>query len=118
MSSNKGKPGSGKSPLGKKPRPGKPQGTTYIRDDTPRRNHARKAEPSLPQTNKRLGEMEIERYGHDGRGIAQYEGKTVFVAGALVGERVTTRLVADHPRFIEARVDDILHKAPDRIEPP
>lgn len=131
MSSKTGKPGvnksgggkstgskssSNKTSFGKKPRPNK-GGDVYIRDDSPRRNQPRQAEISLPQTNKRLGEMAIDRQGHDGRGISHYQGKTVFVAGALTSEKVTARLVAEHPRFIEARVDEILETAPERVQP-
>lgn len=90
----------------------------YVRDDSPRRSQPRQAGPSAPQVNKRLGEMDIDRQGHDGRGIAQGSGKTVFVAGALAGERVTARLVEEHPRFIEARVEDVLQPSPERVSPP
>jgi 23S rRNA (uracil1939-C5)-methyltransferase len=113
------KPSAGKTLLGKKPRPKKStDGSVYVRDDAPRRSQPRQAESSLSQTNKRLGEVDIDRLGHDGRGVAQLEGKTLFVAGALAGERVTARLVEDHSRFTEARVDQILRAAPERVEPP
>lgn len=113
------KPSAGKPSLGKKPRPNKSGvDAAFVRDDSPRRNQARQTETSSPQINKRLGEMVIDRQGHDGRGISHYEGKTVFVSGALAGERVSARLVAEHPRFIEARVDQILEAAPGRVQPP
>jgi 23S rRNA (uracil1939-C5)-methyltransferase len=70
------------------------------------------------QRDKRLGECVIDRWSHDGRGIAQLNGKTTFVAGALVGERVTARLVAEHPRYIEARVDEVITVSTERVTPP
>jgi len=123
MSSKSGKPG-GKKPggktslLGQKPRPKKADGRVYVRDDAPRRNHARVEEKQLPQTNKRLGEFIIDRLSHDGRGVASLEGKTLFIDGALVGEKVTARLVEDHARFIDARVDQIIEPSPERVTPP
>lgn len=123
MSSKSGKPG-GKKPggktllLGKKPRPKKADGKVYVRDDAPRRNQARIEEKQLPQTNKRLGEFTIDRLSHDGRGVASLDGKTIFIDGALVGEKVTARLVEDHARFIDARVDQIISPSLERVVPP
>ena len=117
--SSKGQgPKKGGSLLGKKPRPKKADGKVYVRDDAPRRNHARAEEKLLPQTNKRLGEFTIDRLSHDGRGVASLDGKTVFIDGALVGEKVTARLVEDHARFIDARIDQLIDSSPERVLPP
>ena len=112
------KPGGKSSLLGQKPRGKKAGGSVYVRDDAPRRNHARVEEKILPQTNKRLGEFTIDRLSHDGRGVASLEGKTVFIDGALVGEKVTARLVEDHARYIDARIDQLIDRSPDRVLPP
>ncbi|MDF3013022.1 MAG: rlmD [Cellvibrio sp.] len=111
-------PTKGGNPLGKKPRPKKSDGSVYVRDDAPRRNQARVEEKRLPQTNKRLGEFTIDRLSHDGRGVANLDGKTLFIDGALVGEKVTARLVEDHARFIDARVDQIISSSTERTTPP
>ncbi|WP_084618520.1 23S rRNA (uracil(1939)-C(5))-methyltransferase RlmD [Cellvibrio sp. OA-2007] len=111
-------PKKGGSLLGQKPRGKKADGKVYVRDDAPRRNHARVEEKQLPQTNKRLGEFIIDRLSHDGRGVASLEGKTVFIDGALVGEKVTARLVEDHARFIDARIDQLIDSSPARVAPP
>lgn len=122
MSNRSGKNGNppkkGGSLLGKKPRPKKANGSVYVRDEGPRLNHARVTEKVLPQTNKRLGEFTIDRLSHDGRGIANLDGKTLFIDGALTGEKVTARLVEDHSRFIDARIDQLLSASPERVEPP
>ena len=34
-------------------------------------------------------EAEIESLSHDGRGVTHIDGKTVFIHGALPGEKVT-----------------------------
>jgi 23S rRNA (uracil1939-C5)-methyltransferase len=62
-------------------------------------------------------ETTIDDLSHDGRGVAHVEGKTVFVADALPGERVRAKLVRRHRHFDEARVEEILVASKDRIEP-
>lgn len=115
-----GKSGSGKDGnlLGQKPRPKQAGEPVYVRDNTPRMNAPRAAEKILPQINKRMGEFTIDRWSHDGRGLTNLDGKTLFIQGALPGERVSARLVDEHPRFIEARVDQIIEASLDRTEPP
>lgn len=62
-------------------------------------------------------EAEIVALSHDGRGIARIGGKAVFVAGALVGERVTLRRTGRRRKLDEAVLVEILVRSPDRIEP-
>ncbi|GGO80635.1 23S rRNA (uracil(1939)-C(5))-methyltransferase RlmD [Marinobacterium nitratireducens] len=64
-----------------------------------------------------LEELQIERLSHEGRGVARAAGKTVFVAGALPGERVRARLLADRSRYCEAEMLEVLEASPDRTEP-
>ena len=53
---------------------------------------------------------------HDGRGIADTEGKKVFVAGALEGETVTYKRRKFRRNFDEAELLEIHEASPDRIE--
>ncbi len=62
-------------------------------------------------------ELEVTALAHDGRGIARDEGKTVFIEGALPGERVTLRQRHRGGDFDEARLDTLLRASPDRVEP-
>jgi 23S rRNA (uracil1939-C5)-methyltransferase len=62
-------------------------------------------------------EVSIDDLSHDGRGVARIEGKTVFVADALPGERVRARLIRKHRHFDEARAEEILEASPDRVAP-
>lgn len=55
--------------------------------------------------------------GHDGRGIARVDGKTVFVDRALPGETVRLRLRRRHRAFDEADLVEVLTPSPDRVEP-
>ncbi|MDQ3495811.1 MAG: 23S rRNA (uracil(1939)-C(5))-methyltransferase RlmD [Pseudomonadota bacterium] len=60
---------------------------------------------------------------HDGRGVARREGaaqgngKTVFVAGALPGERVLVRQTARSRSFDEAMTLEVLQASPHRVAP-
>jgi 23S rRNA (uracil1939-C5)-methyltransferase len=53
---------------------------------------------------------------HDGRGIADTEGKKVFVAGALEGETVTFKRRKFRRNFDEAELLEVHEASPDRIE--
>jgi 23S rRNA (uracil1939-C5)-methyltransferase len=62
-------------------------------------------------------ESDITDLTHDGRGVAHVDGKAIFVAGALPGERVILRLAARHRHYDEATVEEILVRSSDRIDP-
>src|SRR5690606_35033011 len=52
------------------------------------------------------------------RGVTQWQGKTLFVADALTGERVTARFISEHGRYAEAVVDEVIEASAQRVEPP
>jgi 23S rRNA (uracil1939-C5)-methyltransferase len=62
-------------------------------------------------------EVEIMDLAHDGRGVARVEGKTVFVADALPGERVTASRVSRRRSHDEAELVEVLQASPDRVTP-
>lgn len=62
-------------------------------------------------------ELDVLDLSHDGRGVARYEGKVVFVPGALPGERVRAQLRASRKQFDEALLLEVLRASPDRVEP-
>ncbi|HEY4554885.1 MAG TPA: 23S rRNA (uracil(1939)-C(5))-methyltransferase RlmD [Lysobacter sp.] len=63
-------------------------------------------------------EVEITDLTHDGRGVARRaDGKAVFVAGALPGERVLATQTGRHRSFDEARTVEVLLAAPERVAP-
>ncbi len=71
-------------------------------------------------SNKRRGlifEASITGFSHEGRGVAHYEEKVVFVDGALLGERVKVKLTKTHRRFDEGEVIEVIEASPDRVEP-
>jgi 23S rRNA (uracil1939-C5)-methyltransferase len=61
----------------------------------------------------------IERLAHDGRGLAHdAAGKTLFVEGALPGERVAVGVHRTRQRFDEGHVREVLAASPERVAPP
>jgi 23S rRNA (uracil1939-C5)-methyltransferase len=63
-------------------------------------------------------QAEITGLTHDGRGVARLEdGKAVFIAGALPGERVRAMQTGRHRSYDEARTEEVLQASPDRVEP-
>ncbi|WP_341938518.1 23S rRNA (uracil(1939)-C(5))-methyltransferase RlmD [Marinimicrobium sp. C2-29] len=64
------------------------------------------------------GLFEIERLSHDGRGIARWEGKTLFVEGALPQEQVRVRLLGNQSRYAEGEALEYHNAASDRQTPP
>ena len=61
---------------------------------------------------------DIVDLSHEAQGVARLEGKAVFVADALPGERVMLRRVRRHRSFDEAVLEDVLVASPDRVVPP
>ncbi len=60
-----------------------------------------------------MAEFEIDRLGHRGDGLAEVEGRTVYVPFALPGERVAAVLDGDRAREVR-----VLRTSPDRADPP
>ena len=61
-------------------------------------------------------EAGITAVTHDGRGIADTEGKKVFVAGALAGEKVRFQRRKSRRKFDEAELLEVLDASPDRVD--
>jgi 23S rRNA (uracil1939-C5)-methyltransferase len=64
-----------------------------------------------------IQEADIVDLAHDGRGIARVDGKTVFIDGALPGERVRFRTLKRRRQFDEAGLVEVLQPSPDRVVP-
>ncbi len=81
------------------------------------RRSVKSRRPSAAGANTQQVELEILRLADDGRGVAQYRGKVVFVEQALPGERVQAQWLRRHKRFDEARVVQRLNDAAERVAP-
>jgi len=64
-----------------------------------------------------LPQVEIESLDQDGRGIARLDGKTLFVDGALPGERVRVSSYLRKPTYEFATTVAIERTSAERIEP-
>ena len=62
-------------------------------------------------------EADVVALAHDGRGIARIDGKVVFVAGALPGERVRLRILRRRRQLDEAHLLEVLVASPERVAP-
>lgn len=71
----------------------------------------RKAESLVTET------AAITDLDHEGRGVAHVEGKAVFIADALPGERVEWRRVKSTRSFDEGRLLNVLEASPHRVQP-
>jgi len=61
--------------------------------------------------------LTIERLSHEGRGVGHVDGKIVFVADALPGERIQARVTRRHRRFDEAATETLENPSADRVAP-
>jgi 23S rRNA (uracil1939-C5)-methyltransferase len=62
-------------------------------------------------------EVTIEDLSHDGRGVATWNEKKVFIHGALPGERIIARLTGRKRRYDEGETLEVLEPSEHRIEP-
>ncbi|TCS39815.1 class I SAM-dependent RNA methyltransferase [Reinekea marinisedimentorum] len=62
-------------------------------------------------------ELDILRFSHDGRGIAEKDGRIVMVAGALPGERVTARIDKANTKLWQGHAMTVHQPSEARTEP-
>lgn len=66
---------------------------------------------------RRIEGVDVESLSHEGRGVARIDGKTVFIHGALPGERVDIELTRSHRDYDEADAIAIHSPSPQRVLP-
>ena len=62
-------------------------------------------------------EITIEKLDHQGLGLGRLDGKAVFVAGALPGERVSVNIFEQKKQYAKATLRKVLTPSAQRIEP-
>lgn len=63
-------------------------------------------------------DLDIEDLSHEGLGVGKLEGYTLFVKGALPGERIKAKIMKMKKRYGFARLIEVYEASPHRIEPP
>ncbi|UOQ89863.1 class I SAM-dependent RNA methyltransferase [Agromyces endophyticus] len=75
--------------------------------------------PAEPRLDGPVLELDVERIAHGGVAVARHEGRVVFVADAIPGERVRARVTDDSKaKFWRADTLEVLDASPDRREHP
>jgi len=62
-------------------------------------------------------EMNFTDLGHEGEGIGKYEGYTLFVPGALPGERAKVKVVKVNKNYGFGKLIEILESSSERVQP-
>lgn len=77
-----------------------------------------KGERALPVTAGQVVECDIVGLTHEGEGVGRYEGYTLFIHGALPGERVRAKVVSTGKSYGRAGLMEVLSASPDRRPAP
>lgn len=70
-----------------------------------------------PRVLRTLEAIEVESVDLEGQGIARHDGKVLFIAGALAGERVDIEVLRERPSYAKARAVRWHRSSPDRVTP-
>ncbi len=62
-------------------------------------------------------ELEIEKFADRGKSLARLDGRVVFVAGAVPGDRIRARIGKTRKRHAEAYLEEVLEPSSLRTEP-
>lgn len=63
-------------------------------------------------------ELELSDMAHGGEALGRYQGKVVFVAYGLPGERVRVEVVEEQHHWSRARLLEVLEPSSHRVDPP
>ena len=78
-----------------------------------KRKHKKTSFHAIPQQ----FELTVIAMAHGGAALGRYEGRVIFVTGAIPGETVRVEVVEDKGRFAHARAVEVLDPSPDRVAP-
>lgn len=87
-----------------------------------RRNAGRRSTPApiagLPVEKNDEVVIDIVGMNHDGEGVGRAEGYTLFVAGALPGEKVRVKVLKTKKQYGYGKLLELVEASPDRIAAP
>ncbi|MBI5199836.1 MAG: 23S rRNA (uracil(1939)-C(5))-methyltransferase RlmD [Nitrospirae bacterium] len=63
-------------------------------------------------------EVTVEKLVYGGKGLARYNGLTIFIPGVIPGEKVAIEIKRKRKGFVEAELIGVINPSPDRILPP
>ncbi|WP_435924088.1 23S rRNA (uracil(1939)-C(5))-methyltransferase RlmD [Paenibacillus sp. DYY-L-2] len=72
----------------------------------------------LPVAKNDEAVIDIIGMNHDGEGVGRAEGYTLFVQGALPGEKVRVKVLKTKKQYGYAKLLDVLEASPDRVAAP
>ncbi len=61
--------------------------------------------------------ISIHSLGENGEGLGSYQGHTIYVDGALIGEEVEVRIIKSHKTYSHATVVKVLKPSLNRVQP-
>lgn len=61
--------------------------------------------------------LTIEKFAHGGAGFATYGGMSVFVTGAIPGQRVQATILKRKETYLEARLEKVILRSRDEVQP-
>lgn len=82
------------------------------------RNRVRAERTDLPVQKNDEAIIDIIGMNHDGEGVGRVEGFTLFVPGALPGEKVRVKVLKTKKQYGYAKLLEIVQASPDRIAAP
>ncbi len=71
----------------------------------------------IPVSKGMTYEIEINSLGSNGEGVGRYEGFTVFVPGALPGEKAVVLIEEAKKTYAKGRIKELLRESKDRVSP-
>jgi 23S rRNA (uracil1939-C5)-methyltransferase len=94
-------------------------GTAAANSGTGRRGREASAKaPAGPFAHHAPVTLDVSGMTHDGEGVGRVDGYTLFVPGALPGERISARVTKQKKQYGYAELDELLTASPDRLNPP
>ncbi|MFD0711859.1 23S rRNA (uracil(1939)-C(5))-methyltransferase RlmD [Paenibacillus sp. GCM10027626] len=73
---------------------------------------------TIPVSKNDIADLDIIGMTHDGEGVGRVEGYTLFVQGALPGERARVKVLKVKKQYGYAKLLELLEASPDRVEAP
>lgn len=79
--------------------------------------HKRRDKGLIQPAERKVFEYEVESLDMEGRGIARYDEKVAFIAGALPYETVRAEITRSKPNYDVAQVTEVLKPSASRVQP-